>query len=386
MQKTQALAVILVVGAATAPAGAEMPDASDLLSVLQMRGTIGLSVGVDSNPEEESSGKGSSFTRIEGKTSLQIGDDEGTRAVLDVDGAAITYTDGTVDQDYWYSIDLEIAQPLRDGLEFSLGASRYEDATSDPTTTDQEVWTQASVATSAVDFDLRGSIGEYREEIDRAEIEADDLEVFDYRSYSGRGRAELHTGSPVSPVGEVQVSALDYLERRPGKPERDALQISVMAGARLKVADNATIQLGLRRNERFFDAVGAGSQVTFGPDVEIEWEPNERISLEFSIDRTFDEPTREDGLVRDTIKAGLDWTYRASDKLRLSGGASVKRTKEAGTEYYKSELEAHADARFALRNHVDLLVEGFFDTEARRDDPSRDFGRASVRAGIEASF
>lgn len=373
-------------GAAVAAPAAGASSWEEFASHFDLRGTIGFSAGVDSNPEEESDGEGSAFGRTDGEIEIQLGESGEPNVTLTIDGAAVRFTDGRAEDDYRYAVDLEIEHPISEGVEISAGASRDRDATSEPTTTDDEVWAELAADAGIVHFEIRGTVSEYRESIAMAEIEAEDLEVFDYRSYQVGLRAEFDISGRVTPILEQEASAIDYLDRRPGKPERDAFEHSVLVGARAELTENTAVQIGVRGITRSFEADGVETEFTLAPDVEIEWQPNDRTSIELSAGRSFDEPTREEGSVRDEAKVELDWSYRATDRLRFNGGASISRTVELQTPYRKIEFEGFAAARYALRENLDALVEAYLDNESRRDDPGSDFTRAIVRAGLEGSF
>ena len=388
MRNASILSAVIAISSIAAPAAAGPSAFEELISTFELRGTLGLSAGVDSNPGEaaDPEAEGSAFGRVDGEIHIRVGEDGATRAFVDIEGAAVNYADGTFDEEHRYEVDVELRQPLGESLEISLGAERDKDATDDPPTTSDEIWGQVAADTPLVKSEVRGTISEYREDIDPAEIAADDLEVFDERTYSAELHAELNTGSILKPVVKARVSAIDYLERRPGKPERDATEYSAVAAIAVQVEDNLTVQLGLRRNERFFEAEGIGSYSSIGPDVEIEWEPNDRASVQLWLNRGFEEPSLEDGFIRDVRSAGADWTYRVTDRLRLKGGASAAEKREIGTDYHKTDLEGYAEGRFALREGVDLLLGAYIDHEIRHDDPDGDFTRSALRTGLEASF
>ena len=385
MRATAFFFLFLAVGLSAPSASAE-PSWNDLFPAFEIRGTLGLSAGADSNPDEVPEPEASGFGRLDGEIHVEIGEGDGFRAFADAEGAAQTYTDGSLGEEYRYEVDIELRQPLGETLEFSLGAERAEDTTDDPPTTSHDVWGQMAVETAIVLVELRGTIRDYREDMPRAEIVADDLEVFDERAYSVRLRSQLNIGAPIRPMAEARVSAVDYLERRPGKPARDAIEYSLAAGVAVDINDGLAVQLGLRRNERFFEAEDAGSHSNFGPDLEVEWSPNDRVHVLVWMYRGFAEPSFEDGLIRDLSVAGIEWSYDATDRLRFDGGLGAADEEEVGTDYHKLELDGYAEGRFALRDGVDLLLGAYFDHEIRYDDPGDGFTRVAARAGLEASF
>jgi hypothetical protein len=85
-------------------------------------------------------------------------------------------------------------------------------------------------------------------------------------------------------------------------------------------------------------------------------------------------------------EAELEFTYHATERLRVHGGGSVAEVEEVGVPYHMTELEDYADIRWALRQHLNLVLEGWVTREERHDDPEESFDRAMIRAGLEAVF
>lgn len=381
------LAIWVVPGVSIAQAAEPgKPVTNSLSSLFDLRGTIAVSSGYDSNPDEAAEADGSAFVRLDAEGELAFGEEDGLRGSIGFDGSLIRFSDDTFGTDHEYLAEASVEYALTDSVDVALGGFRYEDGTDDPATLEEEIWASVKRAGALFDLDFRGSVNEYKENIDRAEVEDDDLEVFDYRTYSGTLKSRLLTASPVRPVAELRLSRLDYLERRPGKPERDATEYSIMAGLQFEATQTLRVQLGLRGNERFFDVGGTDSHTNIGPDIQIEWAPGDSLSVDFSLVRGFEEAAYEEGLIRDVTSAEIDAAYQATERLSLGAGGKVSAVEEVGAAYRKTELEAHGDVRWKLRDNVNLLLEGYVLREIRHDDADESFTRGVVRAGLEASL
>ena len=225
---------------------------------------------------------------------------------------------------------------------------------------------------------------DHSEEISGREIEEFDLEVLDYVSPAVVLRAELLPESSMRPLVEVGLAGLDYGRPRPGKRDRDATQVYLIAGAELEPSEELRVRLGLRRNERFFEEAGDSSFASTGPDLALDWEPDEHFGLELSLSRTIEEPSREDSLVEDVLAAELKAALQASERLAFTAGAEVERVDHVGIDEREIELSVFADARWQLNERLTLLAEGWNKIEGLGHDEA--VHRTTIRAGIEATF
>ena len=210
---------------------------------------------------------------------------------------------------------------------------------------------------------LRGAVAEYRERVSRADVVELDLEIYDYRTATAALRAALDSDRRVAPLLRGRVAAIDYLERRPGKPERDALEHSVMAGAAVTLSDALFIELGLRRTERVFDAPDVGSHARLGPDVEVTWRPSDELRLTAAYGHAFSEPSEEAVRVVDASVARLDAEYTPGERLALHGGVSLTEEKHVGTGGRTRRWDASADARWLLRERLYLIAAARYEEE-----------------------
>jgi hypothetical protein len=380
------LAILCLAAAATAQEAQEEPVRQPLVGDLDLRPTVGVSAGYDTNPRESPDGRGSAFTRLDLGLRASLGEESGTQAVLNLQGNVVKFLRSEEDIQHELLAELEVGHAVSDELRLSFGAMHQRDDRDDPATTLSEAWAQAEADLGRVDLTLRGAVAEYRERVDRAEIVELDLEVYDYRTAAAEVRAMLDTGTRVAPLVRGRVAAIDYLERRPGKPERDALEHSVLAGAAITLSDALFIEGGLRHTQRIFDDPGAGSYSRIGPDVEITWEPSEELRLTAAYGHYFGEPNHEDVLVLDATFAQLDVAYQASERLRLAGGAVFTDEKEVGTPFHTRRWEAYADARWLLRERLHLIAAARLEQERPQDPESDAYRRVIVRAGLESTF
>jgi hypothetical protein len=372
--------------AAVAAAQEEESAPNQLLAGLDLRPTVGVSAGYDTNPRELPDGPGSAFTRLDLGLRASFGEETGTQAILNLQGNLVKFLRSEEDMQHELLAELEVGHVVSDELRVSLGAMHQRDGQDDPATTFSEAWAQAEADLGRVDLTLRGAVAEYRERVDRAEIVELDLEVYDYRTAAAEVRAMFETGTRVAPLVRGRVATIDYLERRPGKPERDALEHSVLAGAAITLADALFIEGGLRHTQRVFDDPGAGSYSRIGPDVEITWEPSEELRLTAAYGHYFGEPNHEDVLVLDASFAQLDVAYQVSERLRLAGGAVFTDEKEVGTPFHTRRWEAHADARWLLRERLHLIAAARLEQERPQDPEADAYRRVIVRAGLESTF
>lgn len=390
MQRAAAAAAALVpmlcLAAAAAAAQEEEPARNQLLPGLDLRPTVGVSAGYDTNPRELPDGGGSAFTRLDLGLRASLGEESGTQAVLNLQGNLVKFLRSGEDMQHELLAELEVGHVVSDELRLSLGVMHQRDGQDDPATTFSEAWAQAEADLGRVDLTLRGAVAEYRERVDRAEIVELDLEVYDYRTAAAEVRAMFDTGTRVAPLVRGRVVAIDYLERRPGKPERDALEHSVMAGAAITLSDALFVEGGLRHTQRIFDDPGAGSYSRIGPDVEIAWEPTEELRLTAAYGHYFGEPSHEEVLVLDATFAQLDVAYQASERLRLAGGAVFTDEKEVGTPFHTRRWEAYADARWLLRERLHLIAAARLEQERPQDPEADAYRRVIVRAGLESTF
>lgn len=382
-----AIAGVLSVPCLHSWAAAQQQDTGgQLLSGLELRPTIAVTGGFDSNPQEEADGEGSPFARLDLGLRATLGEEDGTQAILELEGILIEFLDSEEERQHEYTAEFELAHQVDEDLRLSAGLLHEGENLTDPPTRFTEAWSRVEAEVGRFEIDLRGRVNEYRELVDRAEIVEDDLEVFDFRSAAAELRTTFDTGRSFEPLLRARVTGFDYLEQRPGKPNRDAVEYSMMAGVEVEPADDLQIEAGLRRTERFFDEPGAGSYARIGPDVRVTWDPNDRLSLSASYGHYFGEPTFEEVLVLDTTFLEVDASWQASERLRLTGGAVLSEEEEVGTGVRNVEWEAHADARWLLRERLYLLAAARVAREVPGDPDADGFRRTIVRAGLESTF
>lgn len=388
-----AAAALLVAGVTSAAADQEAAKAEpeawqeEVLSGFDFDATLGASVGFDSNPAGDADGEGTFFNRLDLTQSLVLGEDGETQAFVDFEGNLIRYFGGPREVDHEYSARLEVYRPLTDNVSLSVGVLHQKDATDDPASALTELWTSVAADLDVVRWDARLAVGDDRDFVDSREIRLFDLEVFDHVYGTGEIRTEIDTDSRFAPVLETRLTALDYQVPRPGKPDRDATEYSLMAGMEIDAPRDLRFQIAARRNERFFDDRRFEAYDSTGLDLEAGWTPDNDVTFEASYERSLDEPLSEEGSVLDVAETTLEIYYPITDRVNLRAEATHTTEKEIGTEYRLAEIEAEAELRWSLRDNLAVLLAGEAGREVVDDATgSETTDRGIIRAGLEATF
>jgi len=82
----------------------------------------------------------------------------------------------------------------------------------------------------------------------------------------------------------------------------------------------------------------------------------------------------------------VEITYDATEPLKLSAAVSIEALREIGLDYRKTERAVFAEARWAVHESLDLIVEGSAKRETRRGEDVGTTDRALIRAGLASSF
>ena len=379
------LPILCFLGTASAQ---EDAPAAHLPPGFELRSTFAVTGGFDSNPEElpENEADGSAFVQTDLALRATLGDETRTQLRIDLEGSAVKFLESEFATQHEAEAELEVRHVVSDELLLSAGLFHERDNTDDPPTLFSEAWGRAEAELGRLDLDVRGAVAEYHERIEAEEIVEFDLENFDYRVATAELRATLDTATAIAPLVRGRVGAFDYHEQRPGKPDRDALEHSVLAGAVVTFSDALVAELGLRRTQRDFEEPGAGSYSRLGPDIYVVWDPTDRLRLTAAYGHYFSEPDFEDVLVIDTTFAELDVEYEANERLTIAGGASLLDEEAIGTGFETRTWRAYANARWLLREHLLLIAAARFEQEEPEEPEVYGFRRVVVRAGLEASF
>lgn len=332
----QALLWLALMAAAGPAAGADAPEPPDTApaadgenaaeanpDAIRLRPSIEIAYGAETNYFEDA-GVNELTKVLRTRAGMKFGNSE--EADLQVEGEAFASRDHLsgansrpVDT---FGGEINFTKKIGDSAESNFGAAYEAEDFSDPPTRTASAYSGMRGEMAKFEWEIRSTFLAYREDISQAEIEEEDLEDFDRNETGSILRVAYSFTDALKPFAELQYGGIDYLNNRPGFPQRDSLRLRAAIGVGYEIADKLEAEFAVVHESRSFrSAPDYDGDALFSPVASLTWTPVEWLTLLASYDRTFEDTTNDDSYVYDTQTIILGAEVRPVETVKAEVGA-----------------------------------------------------------------
>lgn len=185
---------------------------------------------------------------------------------------------------------------------------------------------------------------------------------------------------------ELGSAVLDYFDQKQsGTVDRDASEITALAGLRVTLAPDARLDVGYRVSRRDFDDGAQNFHSTGFLDAKLVWAALTNLTVIADVDRALVEPVSLFALAGEQTTYGIRLVYTPVDKVELGLFGRYRVTEEIGEAAKYNEVAGGASASYALTDKSTAYA--VVDVKHVEEDVAKtDFDRVRFGVGVRSQF
>lgn len=211
-------------------------------------------------------------------------------------------------------------------------------------------------------------------------------EAFDFVRSEGQVSFITFTNTAIHPFTVIDFANINYYNQIPGASiDRDAFEGFAIAGLRFEFTKSFRIDLGGRYNKRNFDDRTFRDARRAFVDINAYWKPMDDLSFSLVVERFFKEPSTSFGLADDVRTVGVTMDWRLDKYWRANFAAYYDRIEPIGEDLKFNKYTATASLTYEPNEHVELFLSGL--TKWSREIIEGDrYDRFKIGAGVRYKY
>lgn len=349
--------------------------------------------GYDSNLDGRVQEQGSAFAKLEAglRADSKWSDGKGSARVR-----VRNYEYFDLDKSHRWDLDAALGAEFNMGANASLkvGTSYYRD---------KIALDSVDIFSSFADYQLRNESYKMRfkllsdtqlatsDGLDRAITDPDVFDVargpaFDHTKNGGEVSVLLWPKAVVAPFLFGGAFDVDYFHQVADPSlDRNARYVFGIAGFRVNIGPKFFVDLGLRRNDRFFDDVDVSHFGVTAFDGRFEWRATDDLKVKGIVERVVRETTAAFGLADDVQRYRLTAEQRIGDKLFVIADAYFDDVRPISDNIHYNKYTAKLTGSYRPTPNLEYYVEGLA-RHVKELNFDSEYSRLRVEAGARLKF
>lgn len=210
--------------------------------------------------------------------------------------------------------------------------------------------------------------------------------AFDHTRNGGEVSVLLFPKSIVAPFVFAGAFDVNYFHQAPNPSiDRNANYFFGVAGLRFNLTPSFFVDLGVRRNERFFEDVDVSHFDATAFDARLEWRVDATLKVKGVIERDVRETTASFGLADDAMKYRVTLEKKLGDKLFVIADAYFDDVRPIGDNIHYRKYTAKLTGSYKATPNLEYYVEGLA-RQVQELNFNSEYSRLRLEAGARLKF